>query len=276
MPLPPLLFITNKNNEEPTEDIFLSEYLQNFFTVSFEDITDAPRLLGNFERCFIRNAWPSRYFEKEYHAMRIIVEKTKTRVYNPFHRNFYIEDKHYLIETGKTLPVIPTIVDLGDLAYLGNPGHYIIKPLDGCSSWNVKKLTRDELLQENTSGYIIQPAINFKDEISLYFIDNRFIYATITAGPNKRWELAEYEPSEKEIAWGEKFVNWNDLPYGLQRIDGCRLPTGEVLLMEIEDTLPYLSLDVLKPETKKRVLNTLVTSLQTNLIQAPSAALSPR
>ncbi|MCX6780209.1 MAG: hypothetical protein NT034_03450, partial [Candidatus Magasanikbacteria bacterium] len=89
--------------------------------------------------------------------------------------------------------------------------------------------------------------------------------ATISAGMDQRWELREYVPSQIEVEWASKFVVWNNLPYGLQRIDACRLLDGKLLLMEIEDTFPVLSLEILSENTKNKVLSQLVFSLKNNL-----------
>jgi hypothetical protein len=42
-----------------------------------------------------------------------------------------------------------------------------------------------------------------------------------------------------------RFVDWNGLAHGIQRVDACRAPDGEPLSTELEDLNPYLSLDAL-------------------------------
>jgi len=261
----PLLLITNKNNEEPKEDIFLADYLSDFFDISLVDITDAPTVLPNFKKCLIRNAWPSRLFAKEFDLIQKIAKQNNIKLYNPGHRNF-VEDKTYLVNLfERNFPVIPTINKLDNLQKLGSPDSYIIKPNDGCSSMGVEELSSKEIVQKDLSGYLIQPMIQFKDEISFYYIDDIFVYAVVSAGPGKRWTLQEYTPTEIELNWAKQFLDWNKLPYGLQRIDACRLKNGKLFLMEIEDTFPMLSLDMLSDETKEKVLACLVVSLEKNL-----------
>lgn len=265
MALDSLLLITNKHNEDPEEDIFLAGYLSDFFDISLVDITDAPGVLSKFKKCLIRNAWPSRLFEKEFDLIQKIFKQNNTKLYNPNHRNF-VEDKTYLLNLfEQNFPVIPTINKLTDLQKLGSPDSYIIKPNDGCSSVGVEELSGKEIVERDLSGYIIQPTIQFKDETSFYYIDDIFVYATVSAGPDKRWELQEYTPIEIELDWAKQFVVWNKLPYGLQRIDACRLKDGELLLMEIEDTFPLLSLGVLSERSKEKVLACLTDSLRKNL-----------
>ncbi|WP_443044772.1 hypothetical protein [Streptomyces sp. DHE17-7] len=42
-----------------------------------------------------------------------------------------------------------------------------------------------------------------------------------------------------------RFIEWNGIDHGIQRVDACRAPGGELLLVELEDLNPYLSLDAL-------------------------------
>ncbi len=263
MNLPPLLFITNINNGDPQEDQFLSNYLSNFFVVTLVDITQAPAVLPLFKSCLIRNAWPSRLFVKEFELIKNISAQFGIKLYNPIHRNNFIEDKNYLVDLfDRGMPVIPTVNSLENLSKLNMPDLYIIKPIDGCSSFGVQELLPHEIIQKDLSDFIIQPKIIFEYEISFYYIDNIFVYATVSDGPDQRWELREYVPSPAEIEWANQFVVWNNLPYGLQRIDACRMKSGELLLMEVEDTFPVLSLEILSENTKNKVLATLVESLK--------------
>ena len=63
--------------------------------------------------------------------------------------------------------------------------------------------------------------------------------------PGRRWELQPYEPTPADLEFAHRFIDWNTLAYGIQRVDACRAPGGELLLVELEDLNPYLSLDVL-------------------------------
>jgi hypothetical protein len=260
--LTPLLFITNPKNSDPDEDIFLADYLKKYFNITVADPMGAVDLLPNFSFCLIRNAWPSRLFLDELKAIKKISDENRIKVYNPFHRGG-IEDKSYLIDLFRGgFPVIPTIDQFDDLNQLPRSEIYVVKPKDGCSSFGVKFLSLSELRHEDITGSVIQPAIDLRDEISLYSIDNVFSYAMVSAGPGKRWDLMEHEPSEEEMDWAMKFIKWNNMPYGLQRIDGCRTKAGDVLLMEVEDFMPMLCLADLSDSTRDRVLNQLVVSLQ--------------
>ncbi|MCX6780091.1 MAG: hypothetical protein NT034_02840, partial [Candidatus Magasanikbacteria bacterium] len=152
MTLLPLLFITNINNDDPEEDQFLSNYLSNFFSVALVDITQAPTVLSQFKSCLIRNAWPSRSFVKEFELIKNISIQFGIKLYNPIHRNNFVENKIYLVDLFEQgMEVIPTADSLENLSKLGIPDSYIIKPLDGCSSWGVQELSLGEIIQKDLS-----------------------------------------------------------------------------------------------------------------------------
>lgn len=44
-------------------------------------------------------------------------------------------------------------------------------------------------------------------------------------------------------------------------MDACRAPSGDLLLVELEDLNPYLSLDLLPPEVQDAFVTALVASL---------------
>ena len=43
---------------------------------------------------------------------------------------------------------------------------------------------------------LIQPAIDFKYEVSFYFLNNDYQYALYAPNPDKRWELKDYNPTK--------------------------------------------------------------------------------
>ena len=91
---------------------------------------------------------------------------------------------------------------------------------------------------------LIEPAIDFEYEVSFYFINEKFAYSMYTPNSKKRWELKEYAPTEDDLKFARKFIEWNDIKHGIQRVDACRTKTGKLLLVELEDLNPFLSLQV--------------------------------
>ncbi len=59
-----------------------------------------------------------------------------------------------------------------------------------------------------------------------------------------------------------RFVEWNGVDHGIQRVDACRAPDGELLLVELEDLNPYLSLDVLDEPARDAFVAALRTALR--------------
>lgn len=155
--------------------------------------------------------------------------------------------KQYLIElTENNYPVIPTIDDINNFEKLPKSDFYIIKPKDGADSIGLEKLSDEELLNKDLKGkkMLIEPAIDFEYEVSFYFINEKFEYSRYTPNSKKRWELKEYAPTEDDLKFARKFIEWNDIKHGIQRVDACRTKTGKLLLVELEDLNPFLSLQV--------------------------------
>ena len=65
------------------------------------------------------------------------------------------------------------------------------------------------------------------------------------------------------MAFATRFVHWNGTSRGIVRIDGVRETSSDkLLLMEIEDYNPYLSLDLLPLPDRERVADVLVESVR--------------
>lgn len=106
-------------------------------------------------------------------------------------------------------------------------------------------LSRDELLKEKPVGKLIQPWIDFQYEVSFYYLNNEFQYALYAPDKAKRWELTEYIATPADLEFARKFQIWNNMERGISRVDACRLRDGSLLLVELEDLNPYLSIAVL-------------------------------
>jgi hypothetical protein len=71
------------------------------------------------------------------------------------------------------------------------------------------------------------------------------------------------------LEFAQRFVDWNTIDHGIQRVDACRTPEGELLLVEFEDLNPYLSLDLLEPPIRDDFVPTMKTSLHHFLSDVP-------
>ena len=117
-------------------------------------------------------------------------------------------------------------------------------------------------MDKNDKNTLIQPLINFDYEVSFYFIDKEFQYALYAPDKSKRWELKEYEATAADLEFAMKFVEWNNIDHGIQRIDACRDEEGNLLLVELEDLNPYLSVLELSNQLQNKFIESLKKSIE--------------
>jgi hypothetical protein len=176
-----------------------------------------------------RNAGPVANFKDKYEAFRKRIISKQLKTYNTFDGKADVNGKEYLIElTNAHFPIILTIDSLDSLS---------------------KKVN------SKSKETLIQPFIDFEYEVSFYYIDKEFQYALYAPDKDKRWELKNYVPKEVDLAFANRFIEWNNIDWGIQRVDACRTKQGELLLVELEDLNPYLSLLELDENTRQSLLN---------------------
>lgn len=153
--------------------------------------------------------------------------------------------------TNKNMPVIRTINNINEFHKLPDVANYITKPIDGVDSISLELLSKDELFEKVKSdnySTLIQPFIDFQYEVSFYYVDRKFQYAL-------------YAPNKDDFDFCHALLNWNNLSHGIQRIDACRDKNGNLLLVEIEDLNPYLSLFDISPSSREKFVLSLKESL---------------
>lgn len=258
-----ILFLTNLKNGDPEEDLFLSDYLKDYFDVTICHPLQSKEHLKKADLILSRNIWPVEDYLEDFNKTKILWDKSKIKVSPSLNGKGDQKGKEYLAELyNEGFPVIPTIKDKEQLSQLGDIDSYFVKPIYGGSSKGCKVMSKREVLTTNLNGFIIQPKLDIKEEVSFYFIDNKLQYSLYTPNKEERWNLKPFTPTKEEIALAIKFVKYNNLKQGIQRIDFCRLHTGELLLMEIEDLCPYLSLLDIDASLREKFLQNLVSSLQ--------------
>jgi len=265
---PELTLVTNPRHDDAAEDELLARLLSDRFRVRVLDIAEGTKIAG--ARVLVRNAWPTSACLSTLEAMCCMHDMGSARLYNPPHWRRYREDKGYLRQLYlRGLPVIPTMDRVEQVRSYDWAGDWVVKPNDGGSSVGVERTARVLIDTERMRGQVAQPFLDLVEEFSLYFIDGALAYAMRTGGRG-RWELEPFEPSDEVHRWALGFVAWNDLPYGLQRVDGGVLRDGSCLLMEIEDQVPYLSLAELDDVRRARFVSRLAGSLERNLFAEPA------
>lgn len=153
---------------------------------------------------------------------------------------------------------------------LPEAGQYAVKPKAGADSIGLTFVPREQLSDLTYGDILVQPRIDFRYEVSFYYVDDTFQYALHTPDPERRWVLEPYEPIDTtDLAFARRFIDWNTLDHGIQRVDACRTREGELLLVELEDLNPYLSLDLVSDRTRDSFVASMTASLHRFLDAQP-------
>ena len=105
-------------------------------------------------------------------------------------------------------------------------------------------------------GYIIQPKIDFVSEVQFYYVGNKFEYA-LEFVPSKvpiYPEPKNYKFTKQELLLANHFANLSPNYNGVQRIDFLKTTSGQLLLLEIEDSSPYLDLESVTTYKRRRFI----------------------
>ncbi|WP_424210620.1 hypothetical protein ACN20G_00175 [Streptomyces sp. BI20] len=265
---PRLLFVTDlgyaaRGRRYGDEDVFLTSRLREWFTLALCHPLDAAELMGDHDAVVVRNSGPVLHYAREYARFRERALREGVRVYNPLTGRGDMAGKGYLTElTASGHAVIPTVERRADLGRLPEVAEYVVKPKAGADSIGLEFVGREELSARAWEEVLVQPRIDFRYEVSFYFVDEDFHYALYAPDPERRWELAPYPASEADVAFARTFVRWNTLGSGIQRVDACRTREGELLLVELEDLNPYLSLELVPEGTREAFVRGMARSLR--------------
>ena len=266
-----ILFVTDLYYEAKgrlyyDEDLFLTSKLRENFKLVICNPKDMNDFINDYDLIIFRNAGPVSNFQNEYRLFKEKIKLHNLKTYNSFNGKADMNGKNYLIELmDKNYPVIKTIDNLNYIYKLPHVNKYVIKPKDGADSIGMEFLSKEELyknINSDDNNTLIQPLINFKYEVSFYFIDKEFQYALYAPDKNKRWELKVYTPTKEDLEFAQKFIEWNNLEHGIQRVDACRTEENELLLVELEDLNPYLSLLEISDELRNKFVDSLKNSLR--------------
>ncbi|MFI2027024.1 hypothetical protein [Streptomyces buecherae] len=244
------------------EDIFLTSRLRDAFDIALCHPLDAVSLMDTFDGVVVRNSGPVLHYQKAYDTFREQAMARGTRVYNPLSGRGDMAGKQYLLDlTAAGYPVIPTIDQPEDLRLLPEVDQYAVKPRTGADSIGLTFLPREHLGDLAYGDVLVQPRVDFRYEVSFYYVDATFQYALNAPDPERRWVLEPYEPTDADLAFARRFIDWNTIDHGIQRVDACRTQDGELLLVELEDLNPYLSLDLVPERTRDSFVESMTSSL---------------
>ena len=276
---PSLLIVTDltypaQGRRYGDEDVWLSGRLRDACDVALTSPLDASALMDPFDVVLLRNSGPVLHHRRAYDAFRADVAVRGTRLVNPLSGRGDMQGKRYLVELSAAgEPVIPTVDRREDLARLPDAYRWVVKPVLGADSLGLRFLDGDRTVLDDVdlTDALVQPYVDLVHEVSFVFVGRRFQYALYAPDRDRRWQLAPYAPTDDDLAFAQRFVDWNALDVGVQRVDACRTRDGGLLLVELEDLNPYLSLDLLAPPTREAFAAALVATLHEALdaAQAP-------
>ena len=264
-----LLYLTDlcypaKGRNYSEEDIYITDQLKAHFDVALCHPKCAERFGDDADLIVFRNTGSVIGYRDVYQSFVERVRQKQLKTFNTFTGKADMRSKQYLLELARAgFPVIPTVDSTADLPLLPQTERFVIKPMDGADSIGLEFLCRDELMRRNipSGQYLIQPEIDFTYEVSFYFINDRFEYALYAPGRMKRWMLEAYPYSEADIAFARQFIDWNTIESGIQRVDACRTKDGQLLLVELEDLNPYLSLLETDAQTRAAFMQDFIDAL---------------
>ncbi|MFE9097310.1 hypothetical protein [Streptomyces sp. NPDC007264] len=272
---PHLLYVTDlayqaRGRRYCDEDIALASRLRADFGIALCHPLDAAALMDDFDAVVIRNSGPVLHHQEAYDAFRARAAARGTLVYNPLTGRGDMAGKQYLLDlTAAGHPVIPTADRPEDLGRLPASAEYAVKPRAGADSIGLRFVPSDGLERLAWGDVLVQPRIDFRHEVSFYYVDGAFQYALYGPDPGRRWVLEPYEPTGADLAFAGGFIDWNTLEHGIQRVDACRTRDGALLLVELEDLNPYLSLDLVPERTRDAFVAALTASLHRFLAGRP-------
>jgi hypothetical protein len=267
---PRILYVTDlayraRGRRYCDEDIFLASRLREEFDLALCHPRDAAALLDAFDAVVVRNSGPVLGHKAAYDAFRERAAERGTRVYNQLTGRADMAGKQYLLDlTAAGFPVIPTVDRPEDLHRLPGADEYVLKPRLGADSAGLRIVPASRVHEEarGAGDLLVQPRVDFAHEISFYFVDHDYQYALYAPHPDRRWQLEPYDATVADLDFARRFIEWNGIDHGVQRVDACRAPGGELLLVELEDLNPYLSLDALDEPARDAFVTALRTALR--------------
>jgi len=258
--LPKLILLTNVANGE-AEDQWLSNELSGSFSVKMCHPLECEAHEKKADMVLIRNIWPLTNWRAQMAKAYLRWFLAGISVFNPPTGKGDFRGKQYLCDLWQGgYPVIPSITDERNLHRLPRKKDYFSKPLFVGSSSGCFKVNQTEIVPAMFANRVVQPFLALNAEMSFIYVNNRHVF-TIQNRPESRWDVCLYDPSPEELRVARSFVEWNALPIGIQRIDLCRTEEGELLLMEIEDFCPYLSLLEIDSFTREAFVQQLSKAL---------------
>ena len=261
-----ILLLTNAENEEIIEDIYLQERFKKDGNICDIKWVDYDEKLDDYYDVIIRrNTWVGNSKDtKSYKSLdgllieRLVNKKAKTVNLQGLDG----KGKEYLLDFyRKGLKVIPTLNE----ALNWNYDKYVLKQINSFgSSIGQAYVSKDELKEKfNKDKYLIQPKLKFKSEVQTYFINSKLMYA-FEYIPSKYPVYPDpiyINLSKEEEKLATLFSSLSNIKYGMKRVDFLRLEDNSLVLLEIEDNAPHMSLEELDEKYRNKVIDEYVKGI---------------
>lgn len=263
-----ILYITDfyfeaKGRKYYEEDLFLTSRLKDHFHILIAHPRQAIPLLEKGDLVVFRNTGPVIEYQDYFNRLLETVKEKGINIFNSFDGKADIKGKQYLLDLAAAdYPVIPTVEKISDIHHLDNPDKYVVKLKNGADSIGMEILSKQELMNSTPEGKLIQPYLDFEYEVSFYYLNSVFQYALYAPDKTRRWELKTYEPNAEDLKFAETFIRWNNIRTGITRVDACRQKDGTLLLVELEDLNPFLSIQLLPEDKRNKFIENWVRVLK--------------
>lgn len=257
------LYYKAKDRNYYEEDLYITSKLKSHFNLLIGHPQQALAYLNCADLIVFRNTGPVMWYKDYFSRFVEAVQEKGLTTFNSFDGKADMRGKDYLLQlTREGYPVIPTVESTEETGRLGPIEQFMVKLKDGADSIGMRVMNKEELLQENPANQLIQPFLHFQYEVSFYYLNNQFQYALYAPDILKRWDLKEYKATPEDLAFADSFIQWNNMARGIVRVDACRLLDGSLLLVELEDLNPFLSIDVLSAEKREQFIDKLIEALK--------------
>tara|TARA_B100001146_G_C16089762_1_gene394449 strand:- start:95 stop:904 length:810 start_codon:yes stop_codon:yes gene_type:complete len=245
------------------EDLFITSKLREHFNILIGNPQQAIAFLNKADLIVFRNTGAVIGYQEYFDGFVKTVQKQNINIFNSFDGKADIKGKQYLLDLMNTeYPVIPTVEHIKEIDTLGDSKKYIVKIKNGADSIGMEILTKEEILKAKPEGKLIQPFLDFEYEVSFYYLDDKFQYALYAPQKEKRWDLQEYDATREDLDFAKQFIQWNNIKTGITRVDACRMKDGSLLLVELEDLNPFLSIELLSEEKRNSFMDNWVAVLK--------------
>lgn len=245
------------------EDLFITSKLKDHFNILIGHPQQAISLIDKADFIVFRNTGPVIYYQNYFNQFVEEVTKRNILTFNSMDGKADMKGKHYLLELfALGYPVIPTIDNINEIYKLGSVERYILKLKNGADSIGMQIAPQEQLFKLQPNEKLIQPFLDFNYEVSFYYLNHEFQYALYAPDKQKRWELKEYQPTASDLQFASRFIEWNNMQRGISRVDACRVKDGSLLLVELEDLNPFLSIDLLSEQKREGFIQRLIEELK--------------